>query len=42
MDMCVACENEQHDRCSMPCDCPCAGEAEDYFERDMRHEEEEE
>lgn len=44
MRMCEACEQEQHDRCGMQtwCDCPCAGEAEDYFERDMRHEEEEE
>ena len=42
MRVCEACENEQHDRCGMQtwCDCPCAGEPEVYFERDMRDEEE--
>lgn len=44
MRMCEACEQGQHDRCGMQtwCDCPCAGDAEDYFERDMRDEEDEE
>lgn len=34
MRMCEACEQEQHDLCGMQasCDCPCAGEVEDYFE----------
>jgi hypothetical protein len=41
MSWCLACENDQHDKCFMSgCHCPCAGEAEDYFERDLRDEEE--
>lgn len=36
MLICTACEQEHHDLCTLQfCDCDCAGEAEDYFDRDM-------